>query len=206
MLIEHRGVHLKTLNQGPWVQVVKTSSWHVMLEEIPFSIECKNVERLNVWEAYEQCCANAGDHQPALFMKKNRKKPLVVVTPNGLFNTSGLTASGTIYNARVVGRGFWTNSRWFFGSICGNSNRPTALTRWGRWNWGCWSSCDRIRNYRRCNEPYECRAYVSRPLIHYAIGDWRNAKRRIVESLPDFHRGDAKLNGEVYTDFFDERW
>ena len=23
------------------------------------------------------------------------------------------------------------------------------------------------------------------PLIHYAIGDWRNAKRRIVESLPD---------------------
>ena len=48
-------------------------------KKFPFSIECKNVERLNVWEAYEQCCANAGDHQPALFMKKNRKKPLVVV-------------------------------------------------------------------------------------------------------------------------------
>ena len=48
-------------------------------KKFPFSIECKNVERLNVYEAYDQACANAGDHQPILFMKKNRKKPLVVV-------------------------------------------------------------------------------------------------------------------------------
>jgi len=45
----------------------------------PYSIECKNVERLNVWEAYEQACENAGDHQPLLFMKKNHKKALVVL-------------------------------------------------------------------------------------------------------------------------------
>ena len=44
-----------------------------------FSVECKNVEKLNVWNAYEQAEANSGDHEPLLVMKKNRKKPLVVM-------------------------------------------------------------------------------------------------------------------------------
>lgn len=43
------------------------------------SIECKNQEKLNVWSAYEQAEANSGSHEPVLFMKKNRKKPVVVV-------------------------------------------------------------------------------------------------------------------------------
>ena len=47
--------------------------------KFPFSIECKNVEKLNVYEAYSQAEANSGKHEPILFMKKNRKKPLVVV-------------------------------------------------------------------------------------------------------------------------------
>ena len=45
----------------------------------PFSVECKAQEKLNVYEAYAQACANSGDHEPILFMKKNHKKPLVVV-------------------------------------------------------------------------------------------------------------------------------
>ena len=48
-------------------------------EKFPMSIECKNVEKLNVWEAYEQASANCGDYEPIVVMKKNRKKPLVVV-------------------------------------------------------------------------------------------------------------------------------
>ena len=48
-------------------------------EKFPHSIECKNVEKLNVWEAYEQATANCGDYQPIVVMKKNHKKPLVVV-------------------------------------------------------------------------------------------------------------------------------
>ena len=44
-----------------------------------FSVECKNVEKLNVWNAYEQAEANSGNHEPLLVMKKNRKKPLVVM-------------------------------------------------------------------------------------------------------------------------------
>ena len=44
-----------------------------------YSVECKNVEKLNVWEAYEQASENCGDYEPIVVMKKNRKKPLVVV-------------------------------------------------------------------------------------------------------------------------------
>ena len=45
-------------------------------EKFPLSIECKNVEKLNVWEAYEQASENCGDYEPIVVMKKNRKKPL----------------------------------------------------------------------------------------------------------------------------------
>ena len=48
-------------------------------ERFPFSVECKNVEKLNVWEAYEQAKSNSKDHEPLVVMKKNQKKPLVVV-------------------------------------------------------------------------------------------------------------------------------
>ena len=45
----------------------------------PFSVECKNQERLNLWEAYSQAESNCGDHQPIVFLKKNNHKPLVLV-------------------------------------------------------------------------------------------------------------------------------
>ncbi len=48
-------------------------------QKFPFSIECKNQEKLNVYDAYDQACANSGDHEPILFMKKNMKKALAVV-------------------------------------------------------------------------------------------------------------------------------
>ena len=48
-------------------------------KKFPFSVEAKNVEKLNVWLAYEQACSNCGDNEPLLIMKKNRKKPLVVM-------------------------------------------------------------------------------------------------------------------------------
>ena len=47
--------------------------------KFPHSIECKNVEKLNIWDAYEQAAANSGDYEPIVVMKKNGKKPLVVV-------------------------------------------------------------------------------------------------------------------------------
>jgi hypothetical protein len=47
--------------------------------KFPHSIECKNVEKLNIWEAYEQASANCNDYEPIVVIKKNGKKPLVVV-------------------------------------------------------------------------------------------------------------------------------
>ena len=48
-------------------------------EKFPYSIECKNQERLNLWEANSQAESNCGDHQPIVFLKKNNHKPLVLV-------------------------------------------------------------------------------------------------------------------------------
>ena len=48
-------------------------------EKFDYSIECKNVEKLNVWEAYEQAKSNSGDYEPIVVMKKNGKTPLVVL-------------------------------------------------------------------------------------------------------------------------------
>ena len=48
-------------------------------EKFPFSIECKNVEKLNVWEAYEQAQENSGDYEPIVVLKRNNTKPLVLI-------------------------------------------------------------------------------------------------------------------------------
>ena len=58
-------------------------------QKFPYSIECKNQEKLNVWDAYEQACANSGDHEPIVFIKKNGKKPLAVVDAKHFINGTG---------------------------------------------------------------------------------------------------------------------
>ena len=47
--------------------------------KFPFSIECKNQEKLNVWDAYDQATENCKGYEPIVVMKKNRRKPLVVI-------------------------------------------------------------------------------------------------------------------------------
>ncbi len=48
-------------------------------EKFPFAVEAKNVEKLNVWTAYDQAKSNCGNYEPLLVMKKNHKKPLIVI-------------------------------------------------------------------------------------------------------------------------------
>ena len=48
-------------------------------EKFPFSVECKNVEKLNVWDSYEQAKSNISGYEPIVVIKKNHKKPLVVL-------------------------------------------------------------------------------------------------------------------------------
>ena len=47
--------------------------------KFPYSIECKNVEKLNVWEAYKQADENSKNYEPVVVMKKNNHKTLVVL-------------------------------------------------------------------------------------------------------------------------------
>ena len=46
---------------------------------IPFAFECKNQEKLNIWEAYKQACENAGHYEPIVVIKRNNQKPLVLI-------------------------------------------------------------------------------------------------------------------------------
>ena len=47
--------------------------------KFPFSVECKNTERLSLWSAWKQAEANCGNYHPLIVIKKNRHKPLCVV-------------------------------------------------------------------------------------------------------------------------------
>ena len=55
-------------------------------EKFPYSVECKNVEKLNVWDAYDQAKANAGNYEPIVIMKKNGKKPLAIIDAEYFIN------------------------------------------------------------------------------------------------------------------------
>ena len=47
---------------------------------IPYSFECKNVERLQFWATVEQAESNIQEGTyPAIIVKKNRKKPYVAI-------------------------------------------------------------------------------------------------------------------------------
>ena len=45
----------------------------------PFSVECKNQEKLNIWSSLEQAEDNAGPHIPLLVFKRNRSKTYVAM-------------------------------------------------------------------------------------------------------------------------------
>ena len=46
---------------------------------IPYSIECKNQEKLNIWGALEQAEGNRGLSKPVLIFKRNRSKTYAVL-------------------------------------------------------------------------------------------------------------------------------
>ena len=46
---------------------------------IPYSFECKNQEKLNIWDSLEQAEKNSDDYSPVLIFKRNRSKIYVVL-------------------------------------------------------------------------------------------------------------------------------
>jgi hypothetical protein len=47
---------------------------------VPYAIECKNTERLNIWQAIQQAEANAGEYTPLLVFSRNRSGAYAVVS------------------------------------------------------------------------------------------------------------------------------
>ena len=45
----------------------------------PFSVECKNQEKLNIWEALTQAEENSGNHTPLVIFKRNRSKTYAIL-------------------------------------------------------------------------------------------------------------------------------
>ena len=44
--------------------------------KFPFSVECKNQEKMNIWSAWEQAINNRGIYEPLVVIKKNGVDPL----------------------------------------------------------------------------------------------------------------------------------
>lgn len=45
----------------------------------PLSIECKNVEKIRIWDGIDQARENCGPHIPAVVFKKNGEEPYIAV-------------------------------------------------------------------------------------------------------------------------------
>ena len=48
-------------------------------KKIRYSFECKNVERLNMWQAIEQAESNCEDRAPVVVFKRNRSKTYLAI-------------------------------------------------------------------------------------------------------------------------------
>ena len=55
----------------------------------PYSIECKNQEKLNLWSAWNQTEKNSSDFQPVLIVSKNKHRPLAVVDAEHYLELTG---------------------------------------------------------------------------------------------------------------------
>ena len=55
-------------------------------EKFPYSIECKNQEKVNVWEAMKQAESNKGLYTTIVIIKRNRSRPLVLIDAEEFIN------------------------------------------------------------------------------------------------------------------------
>ena len=80
LLIEELGIHpedIESRSMGAGGEDLIMA--RAAREKFPYSIECKNVEKLNVWEAYKQAEENSKEYEPVVVMKKNNHKTLAVI-------------------------------------------------------------------------------------------------------------------------------
>ncbi len=54
--------------------------------KFPYSIECKNQEKINVWESYNQAKENCKGYEPIVVMKRNKSNPLILIDAECFIN------------------------------------------------------------------------------------------------------------------------
>ena len=74
-VLEEDDIKSQTMGMGGEDIVLSPSAKKV----IPYSFECKNTERLNLWKSLEQCESNCEDREPVLIMKRNRSDVYAII-------------------------------------------------------------------------------------------------------------------------------
>ena len=80
LLIEKFDFHpddIKTAVMGESGEDIRLA--HSARQKFPFSVECKNQEKLNIWSSLEQAEENSGNHSPLVIFKRNRSKTYAVL-------------------------------------------------------------------------------------------------------------------------------
>ena len=80
LLIEKFDFHpddIKTAVMGESGEDIRLA--HSARKKFPFSVECKNQEKLNIWSSLEQAEANSEKGKPVLIFKRNRSKTYAVL-------------------------------------------------------------------------------------------------------------------------------
>ena len=55
-------------------------------KKFPYSIECKNQEKINIWKSYFQAQENSKEYEPLVVIKRNNHKPLLLVDAEHFIN------------------------------------------------------------------------------------------------------------------------
>ena len=110
-LVEHLDLNPDDLESRPMGSSGEDVIMGVQSREVfPYSVECKNQEKVNVWAAYEQSEAICGKHEPLVVIKKNHKKPLVVVDADYFIKMHGFVRE-------VDSVGEWVEGDWRIGTV-----------------------------------------------------------------------------------------
>ena len=68
---------IRTAIMGETGEDIKLST--AARRKIHYSFECKNQEKINIWESLNQAEENSGDYPPVLIFKRNRSKTYVTL-------------------------------------------------------------------------------------------------------------------------------
>jgi len=68
----------------------------------PYSIECKNQEKVNIWSAHAQASENCGDYTPLVVLKRNNSKPLVLIDAQAFIDLHKDNANAEFVRETIV--------------------------------------------------------------------------------------------------------